>query len=618
MRQLSTYSLKNVGRHFNEAVKRHKAALWLALLVSAVYGSHHFFIAKLFLADEIKYHPVTMESNFDESIYAARANAVFQGQLFAGDITLAENKGSPSLLPILNPAIMGILGRVLGSIESAFIFSDFLFPPIIFIILYLLAFEITGRKTLSLFFSTLFIFIPKIFLTLPPISPSLLKTFFFNILPDPNNGLYFGRFEYPKITYLFSALTYYLSFRSIKRGETTPLYLAGLFFGLSFYTYLYDWVYFLVAVTITCVGFIILKKNNDALKILKIIGIGFLISAPYWLNFLLLNQLPHYPDLANRIGIEISDDFRFLTVWKSYLRNILLIGALIFLLKKTGIRLPMYLIGFLAAYFFVVNLQVVLGYNPHPDHWYRVTFLPIALSTLAILHAIIIRFINNQKSFWTEKIRGYGKTAAVIIIILIFGRSQYSEYLFSAQNAKSYSLDKAAEASYEWLDANTPRGANVASLSPQTNGELPIYTANKTFLPNGFHTTASDEFVWKRFMETSAMFGITENKFAQLAENSGYLLYLFHNEYRDRTPNSNFEGGAGSGRKISKEFLERKLEEYKKVSKTGEKLLRGDNSSEYLYFGPLEQSIGTDPAKRFSGIEKVYDRDNIRIYKTGL
>src|SRR3989344_4905610 len=385
MRQLSTYSLKNVGRRFNEAVKRHKAALWLALLVSAVYGSHHFFIAKLFLADEIKYHPVTMESNFDESIYAARANAVFQGQLFAGDITLAENKGSPSLLPILNPAIMGILGRVLGSIESAFIFSDFLFPPIIFIILYLLAFEITGRKTLSLFFSTLFIFIPKIFLTLPPISPSLLKTFFFNILPDPNNGLYFGRFEYPKITYLFSALTYYLSFRSIKRGETIPLYLAGLFFGLSFYTYLYD-----------------------------------------WLNFLLLNQLPHYPDLANRIGIEISDDFRFLTVWKSYLRNILLIGALIFLLKKTGIRLPMYLIGFLAAYFFVVNLQVVLGYNPHPDHWYRVTFLPIALSTLAILHAIIIRFINNQKSFWTEKIRGYGKTAAVIIIILIFGRSQYS------------------------------------------------------------------------------------------------------------------------------------------------------------------------------------------------
>ncbi|MFY9462568.1 MAG: hypothetical protein WAP52_00070, partial [Candidatus Sungiibacteriota bacterium] len=355
-------------------VRRHGAVLALAILVGLIYGSTHFFIPRELAKTGGDYRPLTFASHADASVYGIRANAVYQGQWLTGDISIQEQSGNPATLPLLNPLLMGGLGRILGSLDRAFILSDFIFPPLIFIALYFLAFELTRARTLALFFATFFIFIPKAILTIPPITLPLLQTFLQHILPDTSDILYFIRFEYPKITFLFSVPALYGLLRAIRRDQNEPrnttladplrgskmniakvnirgerwsTWLAGICFGLMFYTYLHDWVYFFIAISLIGAILALSGKYKVCVRLASIAGIGFVISAPYWYNFFLLRQLPQYQDIAARIGLEMSRSLRWTSVEKSYFRIAALIAAMLYIVPKRE-RVPLfYLSGLL-------------------------------------------------------------------------------------------------------------------------------------------------------------------------------------------------------------------------------------------------------------------------------
>ena len=589
-----------------DSLKSHWLVFTLAVLVAGVYGSHNFLIPEILNRQNQTYRPVTIASNIDEGeYYGPRANAVYHGQLIPGDILVPENAGSPAMLPILNPIIMGYLGRFLGSLDRAFIVSDFLFPALIFIALYFLAFELTRKKLLSVFFAVFFIFIPEAMLYLPPVSGSVFNQLLKNILPDPNNGLYFLRFEYPKVTYLFYVLTFYFTLRVIKRQEKWNIWLAGISFGSLFYTYLYDWVYVLFGLLILAVGLIVVKNYQKGLSIARIIGIGLLLSIAYWFNFLLLHNLPHYSDLMARIGVEIGRQFRFATVWKSYLRNIALIGLLVLAFWKKEKTIFLYLGSFLVPYFFVVNLQLVLGYNPHPDHWYRVEFLPIAATFLLLGNWLYEKYVHQVKLKFVS-------ISALVLIAAIFGRSLYSEYLFSERNATNFTISKAYADSYDWLNANAKRGAVVGSINPTTEVELSLYTGTKIFLLNGFHTTVSDAKIWERLIEISDAYGLTAEQFSSIIKNSSFVEYLFHNEYRDRSFDSNFRND-DNGRNLSATVISKKIGSYRQFQVSSAAVIPTD--VDYLYFGSRERALVNDLVRFLPNVQKVYDRDGVKIYK---
>lgn len=582
--------------------KRHWMVFALAICVSLIYGSTHFFIARELRGSGDVYHPLTFASDGDMAIYGIRANAVYGGQWIAGDISVAESRSSPAVLPILNPIMIGGLGRLVGSLERAFIFSDFLFPPMIFIALYFLAFELTGARALSIFFASVFIFIPKVILPIPPVTPELFKVFINNILPDVNNGLYFSRFEYPKVTFLFYALAFYFTLRAIRRDEKWAVWFAGINFGLLFYTYLYDWVYFFIGVSMMSAMFIFSGRYRDAANLARIIGLGFLISVPYWLNFLFLHQLPNYSDFPARIGVEIGRRLRWASVWKSYARNIVLVILAALALPKKERLILFYLSGFLLAYFAVVNLQIVLGFNPHPDHWYRVSFLPIALGMLAISYW-------GAKRYFSPRILSYGIIVAILSTSLIMGRSLYSQYLFSKVNARSYVVNKPYATSYLWLAHNAPKGSMVGSISIPTNNELALYTSHRTFILNGFLTTATDAKIWERFIDISVLYGISPKNFSALIP--GVIGHLFHNEYRDRSFDYNFRISSDSDYRFPDEIYDRAMSAYETVRT--KKLETIASQLDYLYAGPREEALGS--VKAVKNLEKVYDREGVHIYK---
>jgi len=587
-------------------IRRHGAIVALALLVGIVYGSHHFFILRELGAQRGDYRPLTFASHADASVYGIRANAVYYGQLLAGDISMPEQAGNPATLPLLNPLLMGGLGRLLGSLDRALILSDFIFPPLIFILLYFLAYELTRRRALAIFFATFFIFIPEAVLPFPPLSPSLLHTFLQRVLPDASGILYFVRFEYPKLTFLFSVPALYGMLRAIRRDERWSTWLSGISFGFMFYTYLYDWVYFFVALSLIALMLAYMGKRAACMRLAKIAGIGFVISAPYWYNFLLLHQLPQYPEIASRIGLETGRYFRWASVRTSYLRIGALAALLAYLAPRRERPVLAYLVGLILTYVAAVNIQLVTGFNPHPDHWYRISFLPIALAMLAAGYWAASRFVS-------ARILAYGAAVAIIATGLIFTRSLVSQYYYSKQNSQYYLVDPAYAAAYGWLTQHAAARASVASISYDTDNELTLYTPQRTFLLNGLHTTAGDKKIWERFMETSAIFNVSGEEFSMLMKNKNLIFYLFLNEYGDNTFDATFRNDANSQRRIPSDTAQRMAEAYARV-RAEEKPEAIAAKIDYLLTGPREELIGS--IKPPKNLEKVYDADGIRIYKT--
>jgi len=599
---------------------KHKIIFITAILVGLVYGSHHFFISQILEGQGQKYYSVTLEANYDEAAtYASRGKHVYSGSLLAGDINLTEYESSPAVLPILNPIILGGLGHLLGSMESAFIISDFLFPALIFIVFYFLIFELTSSRLLSLIASTLFIFAPKLGLYIPPTSLLAIKEFFKDLLPFLGNPeeLFFSRFEYPQITYLFYVATFYFILRVLKRKENiftpTPVkvwgftVLAGLSFGVLFYTYFYDWMYILTGLFIMFTLFLLRKKYEEARQVIFIVGIGFLVSAFYWINFLELSSLAQYKDVVMRLGVEVSHKFRFET-WTTYLRSGVLALALWYLWREGKETVSIYLIGFLLAIIFVLNIQVITGFNPQPDHWYRELFLPVFLSLLVLL----VWFYNKYiKPYIPER---FLTKAGWVLIMFVLTVQMHSQFIFSKTYANNYTLDKSYVLGYEWLNDNTPTGSVVGTISLTTNNELPLYTQNKIFLPNGVNTLAPHDEIWSRFLLANLLFGVSLENFSNYISTGNYALsYLFHQQYRrDQSFNNYFRGGGT--KELPEELFEERVKEYhsmilgKRVDK------RIPYELDYIFFGPREGEIGEDPILVTNTLVKIYDQYDVRIY----
>ncbi len=572
----------------------HWLAIGVMIAVGAVYASHNFFIPR-FLGGE-KYIPVTLSANQDEGIfYGPRANAVFYGQWRAGDINLEEHRGDPSLLPLLNPILLGIPARVFGSLELSFILSDFIFPALIFFAVYIFAFEMVKNKLAALLFGVIFIFSP-----MAGIFPSPDALAFF-VKRDP---LYFTRFEYPKVTFLFFVLCLYFTMRALQRGGRKNILYAGLCFGIMFYTYLYDWAYILVGLGIMGCLFMWERRWDYVRTLIGIVVVGFLLSVPYWVNFFQLKALPQYHDLFLRIGTEVSHRFRFWTVWKSYARNLFLIGLMLVFVRKRNTLVFTFLAALLCAYAVVVNVQVILGFNPQADHWYRISFLPIDLAIFACAY-------YAEKKYNIIAGRKFIDKAGYALIVLYIAWGVFSQYSFSKAHAKLYTIDAAYARSYSWMNMNTPSGSVIGSISFMTNSELPLFTHNKVFVANGGNSTASNEEIWKRFLLLARMFSLRPEQTIALARENNF--YLFHDFYHSHEFDSYFYPRRLVADEAEKDYIEKRAYYEKMISRSAEypNIYRLD----YLYFGPRERIAGADAAGFMKDIHKIYDSDNIIIYE---
>ena len=604
-------------------IKRHWGVFVTVFFVSVVFGSNHIYSSIILQDKNEAYYPITLEANYDAATaYVSRIHAAYSGRFFVGDISLVEHRNDPAILSLLPPIIVGGLARIIGSEKAAYIISDFLFPAIIFVAVYFLFFEVSGFRFLSLFSALFFIFIPQIGAHLFPVSFNDIQQIYFNIArifynPDSGGIYYFSRIEYPKLTFPFYVFALYFFVRAIKRREMRSFAASGLMFGLLFYTYLYDWIF--IGTAFFAVAFLLfLKKDYARVRRLFIsLGIGALISIPYWLNFFELSSLQQYKDIVARVGIEVSHTPRF-SAWILYIQSILAGVAVWLVLRKKDPIIVVFVWGLFIALFAVLNIQIVSGFNPQPNHWLSKQFIPGYISFLVVFVWLYHRLAQNIVRPLFLKI------CASAIIIFVIATQGYSQYVFATQNVELHTIKKEFIESYRWLQENTPANSVVGTISPTTNTELLLYTKNKVFLPNGNgNTTASNEEIWKRFMVLSAMHGVLPEMLAasltpkQLSQDiHNYVMYLFHFGYQFDRSLDVFLKKEDIVLTVPQDVLYGKTEAYKTYS------IKNNTDIpyrlDYLYFGPREQKeviMAQDPGMFYEGLKKVYVAGGISIYK---
>lgn len=575
--------------------------LFLACAIGIIYGSPNFFIFKILKANDLEYHPAISE-NYDETMYYhPRIAAVYRGDWLVGDFSVAEYKDGPTALAMLNPVIVGLLGRVTGSFESGLIAANIIFPILIFIALYFLIFEIAPSKRLASFFAVIFMFSPLFAMKVPPTSFSAVKELFYDFFPLFGDVNYFHRLEYPQATYLFYVIALYFILRAIKMKNWLTIIFAGTSFGILFYTYFYDWTYLTAGLFIMFLLFIFQNKYAEAKVIVMFFLIGFATAGLYWSNFFELYKLPQFGDIVSRMGNEVSHQFRFWTVWKSYLRIIVLSLLLWVFARKKEDLASNYLISFLSAYFIAVNVQVIFGFNPQPDHWYRELFLIIALSFILILRLFL------QKYAFRIKFRKPLRACFGVFLVLFLGLQLRAQYLFSLANAKQYTYSAENAKSYDWLNKNTQKNAVIGSLDAGINNQILLFTHNKTFLPSGFISLAPTEEIWERTMILAKAFGIDSESFGKLISRNHY--YLFTDKYRNNEFDAYFVGG---DRVVPADIYNNKLGQYSKLEL--DRVFK-KYKLDYLYYMPEKSSQGDDPKNILLDARKVYEQDGVIIYK---
>lgn len=199
-----------------ETAKNFKTKIMpLALIVGAIYILPHVF----FILEQGKNYHFFYKVSDDVSLYASRIREVYDGNYLNADPYIYENKTRPYIRPFLSEFLVGILGKILGlSIDNLIIFGDFIFPIIIFYLLFYFINLFVGSLSLSLFGS--------IAIMLAEIPYSLIALVKLSL---PLNTLTFSRPISPQFHYIFFVSCLIFIYKSLLNNKIMDILLSGLF-----------------------------------------------------------------------------------------------------------------------------------------------------------------------------------------------------------------------------------------------------------------------------------------------------------------------------------------------------------------------------------------------------
>jgi len=655
-------------RKLTALIKNHRLAITLAIIIAFIYVSHHAVLERELKNKDKEYLPVLTQTD-DRQFILPKVKYVFDNGVMSGDVATKEYAGSKTFLPPLPHYILGYISRIIGSLKWGFIISSFILPPIIFLLLYLLAFEITRKKGISLLFATVSSIIPR-YLAFFPLFNKYYQAWFIDQLINLQQRLPFNRLEDPMLTLPFFILFLYLFVRTINRLERYTPYFAALSFSLLFYTYFYYYVYSSAALFVAIIFFLLYKDFINVKRVSIIFFGGLILSIPYWKNLFELQKMPFYEDIVSRIGPEKGYNlFTYPRVIFAYIQHLGLAILSLVWFKKYSRPLAIFFSSILLPVFAVYNFQIITGFNPQPDHWIKPTQVILTLTfiiffwyairkyvgslknihVLSVVSLVLIIFIykffatvsGDVKLFtgvgsiviiiftlsylWMKK-NGYqeifAKFCLFIAIAFLFVKAVLIQNNFVINNIEAATLEQSEHKSYKWLRENTPPGSVVGSPSFTTQTRALILTNNKILVPNGFVTTATNQELLERLFFIDALYGVTPENFGKhFTTEKSYppksydeqgISHIYIDEFRATAKGSIFTNKGFIAPVWEDEMHKKKVDEYRNY-------LRQKNNKpfaiNYLYYGPREKQWGKDPKLLNQKLRLVYQENGIKIYE---
>lgn len=549
---------------------------------------------------------------------------VLDGHWWISDGRIIEHMRLPNLWSFVDPLIIAPLAFLTRSVSLTFLIGHFFVAAAVFIIVYYLALRLTRSRAWSYLFSLLFASAPLLGYYLFPASFFNIKLVARTILPVGSLPGEILMSKYVSFSVLPGLVLFSLAFLTLLRAIEAPsrrsVLTAGAVQGLLIYVYITDVMFLFTAMGIMALLFLGQRRMAEFKALIGIVGIAIATSALYWWNFFSIQFLPWAEEFYLRIGGELTREFRA-SQWKEYLLYAAFALVIWFVGKRMRQeKIATYLIGFVLSAIVLLNLQVIVGFNPAPTVWaghqlYFGFFLGWLVLARWLYLTLRERHLRAANGFATTLI----VVVALAILRIIATQAYIASYLYPA-----HTIPENLRESFAWLDQNTERDSVVVSPSLVTNALLPVFTHARVIMPVAVTSPAPQAEIIDRLYVAYALYGVspeylqkalagslgTIDDFAFGQENA-LVTWLFESYYVDHSIDGYFLRRTAD---IPAEVAAGIVAGYEGYPRRLDYLL-GRYRVDYLYVGPYERRFTRMDFDSAPFLRKVYDKGDVAIYR---
>lgn len=505
-------------------MRRYAEVFFVAILVGVIFLLPHILVPVLRADGKYDLFQAGVSAySLDITAMAANTRDVFDGHLIASDSQLAENKGRLyAVIPWIPYFVGGYVARLAGSLQNAYIFMDFLFPAITFLLSFALFYRHTKSKLAGLAAGTGIIFAVNSLAFFPPLKMKLLAGLFHNFLPSDVGRVIFyaGRFPFIEFALPVLLLGMLILYKTLKGKSIHYAAALGIVLGLMAYTYIFYFIAFGAAVTALFLHSL-RKRDLQLTKLLSVsLLVAFIISLPYTANILWQPS----KDIIELNGVEYG---RFLYYNSVATLRFLVLAAVPWLLIRKRHELFYVLSAVFLGALAGMNMQIVTGFNIQSGHW-EIALLQQAAVLLWVLLAYEIYAKNCKEKIFRVNLnpafiwlRRHGKTLATAFVIILLFRGFYAQYAYAANTHDNFALPEDYRQAFAWLNANTEKDSVVLTASTSTNHFIPVYTHNNVFIPYTLYTLANQSEVVDRMITGYKILGMPEEELSVLLNSEG-------------------------------------------------------------------------------------------------
>ena len=467
----------------------------------------------------------------DETYYLARMKDILDGHGWASSPFIYEHKNQK---PLMYPsgeylyAFPAILFRL--PLVNVLIMNKFLFPAILFFLVYLLLSQLTREPG-------------TVYHKINAVAGGLFVTLGYDLIDYKNAWLFLtGRIQsaqfllwtrqvHPVTEAILVFIFLLLLWLMINRRRRYLFLPAGLILGLTV-GYFFSWSLSL-AVAGVLVAVFLLKKEYAVLKdLLLTVGMGALTSAPYWYNIWRV-----FGSAGDSVKISMLNGMFFTRapVFNKLLLAALFFFALCFLYeyrekRKTGEAVDRWwwfglalLLGGLAAF----NQQIVTGRVIWHYHFVQYT-IPFSIVTAMI---VLFNFFKPKLfQLWA------GSVIVITAFSLTYGAAVATSYVYQLENFRSF---QRYEAPLAWFNGRAAKDCVVLvreGEAERMNRLIPGFTACNVYVAQeiSFGVASEDERVWHNFLVKLRINGVpSEEAEDYLKEHYAAVRGYFYRDWQD-------------------------------------------------------------------------------------
>lgn len=472
-----------------------------------------FFVGLISIAPQLifslspEYKGIQMFGTDTEDYYVARINEIYDGHFGLGNVFLPD-KNKPYMAPPLGEIVMAGIGKALFlDAAGVTVFAKFLFPFILFLVLYFFIYSVFSSRSIALVSASLVLLGDNLLSSYGDIIGLLTFT------TTSQDFLSYSRPVNPQISSLLFFASLFLLWEVLKSHERRNGWVwvfLGVLSGLSIYVSIYVWSFLLVALFISFFSttaayrkFARFKFTSkftrfDLVRWLIVLSAHLITIIPFGLNSISARMYPEYADTAARLGLAASRT----PTWGVWLAFITL-AILLWPKQYDHARL---FFGVLAlSSWVVVNQQIITGMILQPGHYHWYIIKPIAGVLLA---AVFVFFV--ERFFKKPLVATLLVSLAVATFVYNAGLIQFSSY--RAQLAEALEKQRYAPLIY-YLRENYQIPQTIWS-DKAISAILPIYTIHNTPNHNSvFAFLSSKEYLIGRLLFEYRLRGVPTEVF---------------------------------------------------------------------------------------------------------